>query len=238
MKRTLARAAALWVVGIILFGQPARADPISYEFAGTIDLTVLGDAFGTLSTGDTFQGVFTYDDATPEAPPFVPLGTAYNALTSFAMTINGETVTGGAGAMVVHNDEGGIDFVEILPFITFPAGSMNPPGTLGGLGICGGCFSLFLRDNTSTVFSDESLPGSLALASFPGNNVVRFSDASGVQSVESQLTSLVPVPEPSAILLLSAGLFGLTLARRFNPPKAFRSLRSPRTRPRPGLPEA
>ena len=214
--RKLAGAAAFWVVGIILFEQPAHAAPITYQFAGTIDLTVLGDAFGSLSTGDTFQGVFTYDDATLEAPPFVPMGTAYNALTSFSMTIGGETLTGGAGAMVVHDDEGGIDFVEILPFITFPAGSMNPPGTLGGLGICGGCFSIFLRDNTATAFDDESLPDSLSLLSFPppGNNVVRFTDASGFLSVESQLTSLVPVPEPSAALLLSAGLFGLALAGR------------------------
>ncbi len=216
MKRKVARAAAVWVVGIILFEQTAHASPIAYQFGGTIDLTVLGDAFGTLSTGDTFQGVFTYDDATLEAPPFVPTGTAYNALTGFSMTIGGETITGGAGAMVVHNDEGGIDFVEILPFITFPAGSMNPPGTLGGLGICGGCFSIFLRDNTSTALDDESLPGSLSLASFPppGNNVVRFSDASGLLSLESQLTSLVAVPEPSAILMLFAGLFGLLFARR------------------------
>jgi hypothetical protein len=214
MKRKLAQAAAIWVVGIILYGQTAHANPITYQFGGTIDLTVLGDAFGTLSTGDTFQGVFTYDDATPQAPPFVPLGTAYNALTSFSITIGAETITGGAGAMVIHNDEGGIDFVEILPFITFPAGSMNPPGTLGGLGICGGCFSIFLRDSTSTVFNDESLPGSLSLASFPGNNVVRFTDASGLLSVESQLTSLVSVPEPTPILLLSAGFVALGLARR------------------------
>ena len=126
MKRKRARAAAIWAVAIILFGRTAHAAPITYEFAGTIDLTVLGDAFGTLSTGDTFQGVFTYDDATVVAPPFVPLGTAYNALTSFSMTIGGETLSGGAGAMVIHNDEGGIDFIEMLPFITFPAGSINP----------------------------------------------------------------------------------------------------------------
>jgi hypothetical protein len=130
------------------------------------------------------------------------------------MTIAGQTITGGAGAMVIHNNQGGIDFVEILPFITFPAGSMNPPGTLGGLGICGGCFSIFLRDNTGTVFNDESLPGSLSLANFNGNNVVRFSDASGVFTVESQITSLASVPEPSSILLIGAGLAVLALARR------------------------
>ncbi len=213
MKRRLAQAAAIWVVGIILYAQTAHANPVTYQFGGTIDLTVLGDAFGTLSTGDTFQGVFTYDDATPQAPPFVPLGTAYNALSSFSITIGAETITGGAGAMVVHNNEGGIDFVEILPFITFPAGSMNPPGTLGGLGICGGCFSIFLRDTTATIFNDESLPGTLSLASFPGNNVVRFTDAGGNFSVESPLTSLASVPEPSAILLLATGLVALALAR-------------------------
>lgn len=212
-----AQVAAIWVVGFILSGQTAQATPVTYQFGGTIDLTVLGDAFGTLATGDTFQGVFTFDDSTLQAPPFVPLGTAYNALTSFSMTISGQMIAGGAGAMVIHNDEGGFDFVEILPFITFPAGSMNPPGTLGGLGICGGCFSIFLRDNTATVFNDESLPGSLSLASFPGNNVVRFSDASGVLSVESQMTSLVQVAEPPSILLLSLGLLALG-THRFNLP--------------------
>ena len=96
MMPKLARVAAtMCAVGLVLCGQTAHATPLTYQFGGTIDLTVLGDPFGTLSTGDTFQGVFTYDDATLEAPPFVPLGTAYNALTSFSMTISGETITGG-----------------------------------------------------------------------------------------------------------------------------------------------
>lgn len=210
MQRTLVLGA---VLGILAWGPMAHAGGGTYDFSGTIDLSIIGDPFGTLSTGEPFHGSFTYDDSTPQAPPFVPFGTAYNALTNFSMTIGGETITSSAGAMVVHNDEGGVDFLELLPFITFPAGSMDPNATLGGLLICGGCFSIVISDDTATVFGDESLPAALDLGDFPppDDNVVRFSDLSvAVLTVQSPIASLGL--NPQALLSdLMADLIGMNL---------------------------
>jgi hypothetical protein len=215
-RQSAALGAALALVG----ATAARAELVQYEFAGKVTdtsgkLGVLGP-LATLQLGDVFTGRFSYETGAgnPDQEPGDPELGAYSPV---------EFVIDQA---VVPITPSRVGIVHRPPLATLPP---EPPDLGDDTFIVAGTFlagvdlkvvSLSLGAPFEAVFSDDSLPNSLALGDFSDSQIVRAIRVIGLapdgksQIDSGQLTSLVRVPEPFTAVMALLGAVGLGLSRR------------------------
>lgn len=198
-------------LGLILVGMltAAAAGPITFDFAGSVT-SVVPALSGTFSPGDTFSGSYTFESTTPDADPS-PGGFYAGAIIGLTFTIGPYTGTlglcssGPCDIFVQDNGFGPCASVDCYFLNVIPSG----PSVAG---VIPTSFQIGLNDFTGLAFSSDALPLtppdlSLFLPFF-GVNFDSF--AFGVEGSITSFTLASPVPEPSTLLLLAAGIAGLT----------------------------
>lgn len=215
---------ALAIAALAFLASPALATSITVTFSGVItgvsDSTDQGALSGSnlVAGTSTFTGSFTYDSAASAS--FQAPGIAVYPTGTLTMVVDGvHTFTAKSPSLTLRNDDPNFnDRIDVsagnqanntFPFV------FNPNDNL---------FRFTLHDSSRTVFADESLPTSLALASFDPNRFdgifVRTDldrQNSKLWTLSGAITSLqVTVPEPSVsgLLLAALGLGGFAGVRR------------------------
>jgi hypothetical protein len=196
---------------------------VQFEFSGVVtdnsgNLGVFGP-FSGVNINDTFTGRFSYmaGPGNPDQQPADPELGAYS-LVDFEID-----------QAVVSIAPFGIGVAHVPPLATLPplppddgTDSFSAVGTFQ-IGMDNRFVSLRLEAPFESVFADDSLPTTLALADFNDPAIVRSIRVIGLEPGTSQidsgvLTSLVLIPEPSTqfLLLLSAVTIVATLRRRLS----------------------
>lgn len=177
----------------------------------TIDSWVPGSA---ISLGDTITGRFSFDDAplqnhVPSDPDsYSANGNGPGNAIALTVNPNGQSIdtTGLTGSVyAVNNAQSGNAFVQIARYSEDVFVYLNFDGGKAGQ------------------FSDPAIPFNLSLSDFSSGKVLFFWDTPNVAYIAavgdiSTLTNVTPVPEPSAYLMLVAGLaiVGAGVRRRRN----------------------
>jgi hypothetical protein len=207
----LARAVTFVLALLALCPSVARADIIQFAFQGTVtdntgDLGVFGP-FGTVNLGDVITGHLSYETgaANPDQDPGDPQLGVYDLL---GFVIDQAAVAIAPEGIAVFHEPPSIVIDPMAPpdlgsdrFLA--AGSFDIGGTMF-------LVRLELEAPYNAVFSDDSLPGALALSDFPLVQQVRAVrviglEGGGSQIDAAQLFEAEAVPEPAILLLLTLG---------------------------------
>ena len=185
----------------VLVSLPSQAAPLTFQFDSMIDTTAFGGASAT-----PLSVTYTFDSASPEGSgPFSGPG-SYGPLT-MQIRVGSETVSASGGGIFLwnHIDSDGYD--------VRPSDSMFS-GQLFGRDITN--FRFLLVDQDATMFSSTALPLSPQFATFADfqQTEMSFADGSALAIEEFPETplgqrtpfTLMQVPEPSTLALLSIGV--------------------------------
>lgn len=227
MNRVAPSGPALAAAAILLLtGAAAPADPISFDFAGTVTASSAGTPAGT-----PFHGSFSLDPSLPTldpsvAMPDVPLPDDTSTFTFYGYSDPTQPVPsasfaarfdlGDGPSATFHDPSRGVVLVaDGTPADPTVAGS--PPVDAFSLSLMqddSSMLSLNLVDSTAGALSGTGLPGVLDLARF--DESIIFVDSPTVGVVFGQITSLTPstVPEPASLAVLALGALGAWFARR------------------------
>jgi hypothetical protein len=182
----------------------ASAASITVQFTGIVTQVPIDDIYGDITAGSLFAGSYTFNSTAVDLIPADPASGSYTSSgVPFEMlvSIDGHVFTAS-------------DSVNIGIFNSFV-----DQYTVLALGASGDlALELFLQDNAATVFANDGLPltapllGAFAIKDFHSHQVA----VGGEVQVDGQVTSLSvsTVPEPSAGLLVCAGLVVLLLLWR------------------------
>lgn len=209
-ERFVIRTWIACVVGLLLMAAPARADLLTIEFEGTIDLTSAGgEVYG-------YSGFFTWDTAEPVEN--TEDGIFTYALHDYRLIFGGVDVTRppspetiGNGLSVVNNlDPLGTGVADALAMYAIVGRPYDATGEL---------VLLAVLEGPTTMFGSSALPGNFdflsdvtrrfVLMDFePDDDALHSSsiilDARG--SFEVTGTRIVSVPEPATLTLAALGL--------------------------------
>jgi len=210
---------------LLLAVQSVEATPISYQFSGTkvgeystANGPVFSNIFGSISN---VSGGFSYDANAPMVGyspvsgygPGVQFTTYSGAFLDFDLEVDAYSATSDKGVGLVGNDAhiGGGPFVQdVLIGYTAPDPQSGFSSfQVGDWNLSGIALVFFYPPVT---FDQDKLLASLS----GGNSLMElfFTSTSGqIQKVRYSLNveQTVSVPEPSTLVLLSVGIFGLLL---------------------------
>jgi len=198
----------------------ANAALISYAFEGTVtSVPVSMSAFFT--TSQTISGSFTYDSNAANNNMGGQVGFFTSALNRLQFKIGAMLGNSEAGSILVLNDDGSYNGVDI-----FGIGFSNLIIENAPVFPFVASFGLVLEDDQGQVFSSfEPLPPSLTLSAFSGRNwnIRLFLEPPQDppllfegERIVGDITSLTPVPLPSTAILFMSGLGWLVLKLRKN----------------------
>jgi hypothetical protein len=202
-----------WIaaVSLALAGAPssALAQKVTITFEGTI-FAVAGALVPPLSGQDLASGSLEYDLTTPDsAVGQEDFGTYFGAPSDYTLTVGSYTAT----AEGLPTDPVRVNATENIQAFQI---EMHEP-----LGDAIGEFvptqmTFGLEDTDATVFSDDALPTSLALADFEHRiAAILFTNGTSTVGVSVQITTMeMVVPEPGPPLLLATGALVLGAAAR------------------------
>lgn len=203
------RQLASIVVAILLvaWSAPARADLITFSFAGTVD-SVDPALAGTFSAGQTLTGTYTFESTTAARAGSTSTFAVFDALKNLNFTLGSYAATSiGAPEIQVDNNPPPTDH-DRYAVLSRASDGLTGPSVAGQML---DSFAFRLDDSTNTVFSDALvLPTSLNLSSFDNRQFfIFFTDGTTPSVVSGRITSLRAVPEPSSVVMLGVGALGL-----------------------------
>jgi len=190
--------------GVLTFAYEARVTSVTHDDLGL-----------SISIGTTLTGQFAYDTTTPDTNGATDQGNfEQNILGGFFAQFPGINATAGDYRVQVADNSGG-DWLFVQGFGN---------GTVGGTTYQNVNLSLFLGDNSETVFSSDSLPNSLQLGDFNvANGSFQVVDGGTTADPQSrlffditriELLSPPIVPEPTSLIVLAALFAPVSVARR------------------------
>ncbi len=206
------------VLGVLIGMTTADAAPLVVNFTGTV---TNNDGLSAFSAGDTLTGSYVFESTTP------PRGTSNS---DFAVFDAVQSLQFQIGSYSASSDPNNGEEIQIdnAPGITM----MPPQNDRYGVTVrrSGGLvgpdvdflelegFSFRLDDTSNTVFSDalDPLPTSLNIADFDATNFfLFFTSDEPTATVVGTIDSIQVVPEPTSLLIWSAGAIGFVGVRRF-----------------------
>jgi hypothetical protein len=190
---------------------PARANPVTFQFSGTVTQVPVDQVFGDITFGEAFSGTLTFDPTAADQVPADPSIGSYTFGAPFGLTVD----------IGVHNFEatGSLNIEVVNSFVDqYTVLATDQTGAL--------IMNLFLLDNTGTALGDDHLPQpGPSLASF-GERDFHLDDFldSGEIQVEGQIDapSIQATPEPSSTVLsapILLAIFTVAFRRRRRGPQ-------------------
>lgn len=187
-----------------LAGGPARANPITFQFSGTVTQVPVDQVFGDISFGEAFNGTLSFDPTAADQVPADPSIGSYTFNSPFGLTVDiGAHDFEATGSLNIEVVNSFVDQYTVL--------ATDQTGAL--------IMDLFLLDNTGSALGDDRLPpGGPSLASF-GERDFHLDDFldSGEIQVEGEINapSTQAVPEPPSTILSAPVLLAIfTMAYR------------------------
>ena len=194
---------AVGALGFVVSAHPALGRLITFEFAGEVtyvqdDNALLPDGVGL---GSSFSGSYTFESTTPDSSPDRPTSGLYEgAIVAVAGEVGHVVFAGPTGthnSISVLNDfiPGGFDHYAADAYVDFLSKTLK--------------FSVTFRDESGTVFLDDSLPLFPPPRESLGPVGFWLNASSEEFSMRGEVISLVP--EPGTVVLVGLGVL---LARR------------------------
>jgi hypothetical protein len=181
---------------------PVKAEILQFQFAGLVT-GMEPTLSGQFAVGETITGSFSVDTTNLS---YIP-GIGDYPASALSLTIGGDyPVSGQAGLLRVLNDFGGsLDHFHL---------SFDGPLTGAAVdGLSPYEFDIALSLPVAAL-SSEAVPLFLPLESLDGNQSSIDFGSADENTLDFKVTSLVAVPEPSLVALLSPGALFLTSSRR------------------------
>lgn len=199
---------------LALLATSAHAQTVTLTFTGSIG-SVSGELVGTVSASDVFSGSITYDASTagiftPSPNPMFVRGQMIypGAITSVALTLVGDTVTGTAGDVTAFDAQAMLAGSDALETSSIP-----DTGTIGGYAVSRLAVNPEYDYMTFSLTASSPIPLPLPYASTVFNYVSLSTSGGGVASgsLDSLVVSSgnppgVPLADPWAILSLTGVL--------------------------------
>jgi len=199
---------------------------VTLEFSGV--LTSITDQYGFLNgqfaPGSAVSGTITYDTAVPEDSTTIgdPTVGIYSAVTSLQASVNGISFAGSPGSLpgYVQVWDDRIVGPSTVDAVTFSSPlDYSPPIAGMGAGTVVGAVNVNLFDFTHTASQEgKTMPTTVDLSKYGSTTFEALQvnvDTNESFHLDGVITSLTPVPEPSALALFFIGV--LILAVQIGP---------------------
>lgn len=192
---------AILLTCLLAAAEQASAAIMRWEFAGVINgLHDPADFFeGNLQVGDPFTGYYVFDSNTPDSQINDPARGEYiSEYASMSATFGGKTFSDSGISCAISVINGNRDHFYLRAIDVLFNGSYS------------GSLSISLYDDEATVFNSDNLPtGPVDLLAFEERTFGMLGGLPPYNDVKvfGTVTSMILVPEPGSILLLSIGAF-------------------------------